>query len=121
MRHDGSTAQSAVLAHIPIDSHFAQRFFGTPPVVGHHGHKGAQVQNLDNAATIFNFGGIQRFDCAIEHRASCNRRMQHAWQLGVNAILALAHHDVWNVDTGNRFANDGPIFGVFELNRFGGF
>ena len=47
--------------------------------------------------------------------------MEHARQLGVDAVLASAHHNVGDVDAGDGFANEGPIFGVFELNCFGGF
>ena len=47
--------------------------------------------------------------------------MQHAGQLGINAVLTLTDNDVWNVNSRNRFTNEGPVFGIFKLNRFGGF
>ena len=59
VRHDGGAAECAVLTHLPFNRHFTQGFFGTPPVVCNHGHKTSEVQDLDNAAAIFNLGGVQ--------------------------------------------------------------
>ena len=87
-----------MFAHIPIDSDFTQGFFGAPPIVSNDRHKFAHVQNFDNAPAIFNFRGIHCFDFAIEDRARGHGGMQHPWQLSVNAILAIAHDDVWNVN-----------------------
>ena len=101
VRHDGSAAKGAVLAHVPLYRHFTQCFFGSPPVVGDHSHKISHVQDLDNAAAIFNLGGIDRFDFAVEHWASSDCCMQHARQLGINAILTLAYNDVGNVNSRN--------------------
>ena len=47
--HDSRAGELRVLARFPIDGHFAQRLFGTPPIVSHHGDKFAQVQHLDDA------------------------------------------------------------------------
>ena len=47
--------------------------------------------------------------------------MQHAGQLCVDAITDATGHDIWNVHAGNRFADQDPVFGVFERDLFGRF
>ena len=110
-----------MLTDIPVDGHFAQGLFGTPPVVGHHGHELAHVQDLDDAPAVFHLGRVHAFDFAVEHGARRHRRMQHAGQLRVDAVFDLAHHDVGNVHAGNGLADQRPVFRVFECDIFGRF
>ena len=47
--------------------------------------------------------------------------MQHAGHLCVDAVLHTAGDDVRDIHTGNGLTNQCPVFGVFELDVFGGF
>ena len=47
--------------------------------------------------------------------------MQHARHLRIDAVLHTAGHDVGNVHTRDGLADQCPVFGVFELDVFGGF
>ena len=118
--HDGRAGELTVIAGFPVDGHFAQRLFGTPPVVGHHGDKFAQVEHFDDATAVFHLRRVHGFDLAIEHRAGGDSGVHHARHLCIDAVADFAGDDVRDVHPGQGLANDFPIFGVFEFDLFGG-
>ena len=119
--HDDRAGELAVVTGLPINGHFAQRLFGTPPIVGHHSHKFAHVEHFDNATAVFHLGRVQGLDLAVEHRAGSDGGIHHARHLGIDAVTDLAGDDIGDVHTRQRFANDFPVLGVFELDIFGRF
>ena len=117
--HQTGAVDAAVLAVVPINGDIAQSFFGAPPVVSHHGHKFAEVDDFDDAAPVIHFAAVYRLSSAAEHRRMSDGCMQHARQLHVHAKADLAGDDIGDIHARQRFACQGPGFRVFERNVFG--
>ena len=111
------TGHFRVGAFIPLDFQCIEGGLRAPPRVRDH-HDGivAHAQHFHHAGTFEHRHIIDALDLAAKHRTGFHRRIQHAGHFQIHAVDLASGGFVYGVEACQSFADDAPVFRVFQLD-----
>jgi len=99
----------AAWTQVPLDLERVGRLLGAPEPIGHHGHRVVERHHRFDAAHGFRRRVIHALERAARHRAGDHRGVDHARQLGVDAVGGRAVDLERHVEARGRLAGQGEL------------
>src|SRR4051812_2155162 len=117
---DGRVRLRCSRALVPDDRQRIERRFRPPPGISDHGDAGVlYLHDLAHAGHAGDLRLVVALQLAAEHRAILDRGAQHARQLDVDGVDLAAVELVRGIEPLQRFARDGPVLRILELDALG--
>ena len=106
-----------VVAFIPNDRQSLKCGLGMPPGIGNDRDGAvADFHDLLDALHVRDFGFVEAFHLAAEHRAILDRGMEHSRQFDIDAVSHLAGGLVSGIEAFDVFADELPVLRILQLD-----